>query len=118
MLNGWEAVTVWALFFATTVYGHIALKLAAGSGGSYDGRRALGALMSLRGGTAMLAWMFSGLLWALVLTRHSVLSANTISALRYVLICLAAWLVLHEKLRGLHVIGIVLIAVGIWLLNR
>jgi multidrug transporter EmrE-like cation transporter len=118
LLNGIETFVVWALFFAMTVYGHTALKLAAGDGGAYDYRRALGVLADFRGWTAMLAWTLSGLVWTVLLTRNSLLAANSISAFRYVLICLAAWLVLDEKVRAPHVIGIAFIAAGISLLNR
>jgi drug/metabolite transporter (DMT)-like permease len=118
LLSEWSAPLVWGMFFATTVYGHVALKLAAGDGGTYDFRRALQACTSILGGTALLAWAISSFLWVVVLTKTSVLSANAISSLRYVFLSLATWVFLHENVRSQHGFGMLLVATGIWLLCR
>jgi uncharacterized membrane protein len=44
--------------------------------------------------------------------------ANSISAARYVLICLTAWFFLREDIRFHQAIGILLVTVGIWLCTR
>jgi uncharacterized membrane protein len=118
LLSGIESAVVWGLFFATTVYGHVALKVAAGSGETYNYRQVPLALSTVWGWTAMAAWAISGLLWILVLTKSSVLAANSVASLRYVLICAAASLFLHEKLQIQQGVGMLLVAAGIWLLNR
>ena len=81
---------VWGLFFATSVFGHVALKRGAGSGGVYDFRTASSVFLSPWGLSALAAWSMSCWLWAVLLTKHSLLTANSVSTLRYVLICAAA----------------------------
>jgi drug/metabolite transporter (DMT)-like permease len=117
-LRQFESIAIWGLFFATTVYGHVALKVAAGSSGHYDYRKAFDVLFTFWGWSAVLAWIISALLWVLVLTRHSVLAANSISALRYVLICAAAVLFLKEPVHWREASGIGLVCAGVWLLSR
>ncbi len=109
---------VWFLFFATTVYGHVALKLATGSGASYQLRKAACAMTSMWGITAVLAWMGSSFLWTLVLTKHDVIMANAISSLRFVLIPLAAVVWLGETFTARQAIGILAITVGMCLLAQ
>lgn len=100
---------IWVLFFATTVYGHIALKIAV------DRRPVLAALVSVWGWSACLAWGVSCLLWAFALSEHRLQQANALSSLRYVLIGLAAWGWLGERMSGPQAIGMVLIMAGILL---
>jgi EamA domain-containing membrane protein RarD len=116
LLDRLDHLVVWGLFFATTVYGHVALKLAAGGGAAYDCRRAWQACASLQGASALLAWAVSGFLWAVLLTRNTLVAANSISVLRYLFVCLAAWLFLREEFRPAQAIGIGLIAAGLWFL--
>ena len=118
ILSYGEALLIWGAFFGTTVYGHVALKVAAGASNRYEYRKALSVLGNVWGWTAILAWTFSALLWVLILTRHTVVSANAISALRYVLISLAALTVLHEPLQCQSAFGMLLVAIGILLIAK
>jgi uncharacterized membrane protein len=113
-----ESFFVWAMFFATAVYGHVAMKLATGNSAQFEYGKAVRCLVSFWGWSAMLAWAVSGVLWAVVLTKESLVGANSISAARYVLICLAAWIFLREGIRFHHAVGILLVTVGIWLCTR
>ena len=112
-----ETSAVWVLFFATSVYGHVALKVAVDRAGAGEGRRAFAALGSAWGWSACLAWGASCLLWVLALSRHRLVFANGLSSLRYVLVGLAAWAVLGERLSGWHVLGMALITAGILLVR-
>jgi len=118
LLGRWESVVVWGLFFTTTVYGHVALKLATGDGARFEYGKAIRALTGFWGWSAILAWVISALLWAVVLTRESLLAANSVSSLRYVLVCVAAWIFLRENVQPQHGLGILLVTVGIWLCTR
>jgi uncharacterized membrane protein len=113
-----ESFFVWAMFFVTAVYGHVAMKLATGNAEQFQYGKAVRSLMSFWGWSAMLAWAVSGVLWAVVLTKESLVGANSISAARYVLICLAAWFFLREDIRFHQALGILLVTVGIWLCTR
>jgi drug/metabolite transporter (DMT)-like permease len=118
LLKASELPLLWGLFFATTVYGHVALKFAVAGTVQNNYRQVLAtATTSLWGASAVLAWSASCLLWALLLSRQELLSANSISSLRYVLICVAAWLWVGETIRWPQVIGIALIASGTWLVK-
>jgi drug/metabolite transporter (DMT)-like permease len=115
-LKAVELPLLWALFFLTTVYGHVALKFAVRpAAGDGPGRALLQAFASLWGLSALGAWSASCLLWALVLARQELLSANNVASLRYLLIGLAAWLWVGERATGTQIVGMLLIAVGTWL---
>lgn len=113
----WESI-VWGLFFVTTVYGHVAMKTACGNAASYDYRRALTVVSSLQGVTALASWMISSFLWMVILTKHSVVAANTISSLRYLFIGVAAILFLDESINSKQAMGMILIAVGVAMASR
>ena len=113
-----ESLLVWGLFFATTVYGHVALKRAAGDAAQFEYAKALRTLTNFWGWSALLAWAISGLLWAVVLTKESLLTANSVSSLRYVFVCVAAWIFLREQIQLQHGVGILLVTAGIWLCTR
>jgi len=106
-------VLVWLAFFATSVYGHAALKLAVDSNPA-----TLRAALSWWGATAFLAWTASGVLWMLVLRKHSLFDASTISSLRYVAICITAWIVWKGELDVRSLAGAVLITAGVCLVAR
>jgi len=109
---------VWGLYLGTTVYGHVALKLAVDRKPAGDFRGGVfPALASHWAWSACLAWFVSCLLWALVLTRQPLIQANAVSSLRHLLIALAAWALLGESLNLGQTIGMVLIAVGIVLVR-
>jgi drug/metabolite transporter (DMT)-like permease len=100
---------LWLLFFATTIYGHVGMKLA-------SQRQIPGffqPLFSAWGFSALIAWFLSAFLWAAILARAPLAEANSISALRHVLICLAAFVFLNETLNLRFVLGSALICAGI-----
>jgi uncharacterized membrane protein len=104
---------VWLAFFATSVYGHAALKLAV------DTRKTpLDAALSPWGLSAFVAWTLSAVLWMLVLEKHSLLAASTISSLRYVLICLSAWTFWRGPVTVRDVVGVGLVTAGVYLVAR
>ena len=112
-----RGVWVWGLFFASSVFGHVALKRAAGSGDSYDVSRSLGALVSPWGVAALAAWVFSAWAWTLALTKHRLIEANAVSALRMVLCVVVAWVCLGERVGLRELTGTLLVAAGIYLLR-
>ena len=106
-------VALWVGFFASSVYGHAALKLAVGS------RRGLvAAAMSAWGVSAFAAWTLSGILWMAVLEAHPLLRASSISSLRYVFVCASAWMFLGERMGPRDALGVALIALCVSLVAR
>lgn len=103
-------LAVWVLFFATTVYGHAAMKLAVDR---HPGTVA--AALSGWGISAVLAWGASSLLWMLVLAKESLFRASTISSLRYVLVIAAAWAMTQKTPAARALVGAGLVAVGVYL---
>lgn len=118
ILNAVQSVTIWILFFATSVYGHVALKLAVGEGESQNAKQLWSSAISFWGWSAWISWAASAVLWMLVVSKHPLLEASSISALRYVLICLAAWFVLRDSISFKEAIGIFCITVGIFFVAR
>lgn len=121
MRNLWNSLTpllVWGLFFATSVIGHVALKRGAGGSNHYDFRAASSLFLSPWGLTALSSWAVSCWLWAVLLTRHSLIAANSVSTLRYLLICAAAAALLNEPLGPRELAGAAFIAAGTWLIAR
>lgn len=101
---------LWALFFLTTVYGHVGLKVAVDRQPSF-----LRAALSPWGLSAFAAWTASSVLWMVVLQRETLLSASSVSSLRYVLTVVAAVVFLREAVTARAAVGVVLIAVGTYL---
>ena len=112
-----RGVLAWGMYFAGSVFGHVALKHAAGTGGSYDLGRSFTALVSGWGLAAVAAWMISAWAWTLALTRHSLIEANAVSALRVALCAAAAALWLGERFGPREAAGTLLVAAGVWLLQ-
>jgi drug/metabolite transporter (DMT)-like permease len=113
-----EPSALWALFFLTSVYGHVALKLAvAPAAGSGYGRILWASVTDFWGWSAMLAWALSCALWGLILSRHELMTANGISSLRYALTCVAAWAFLGEEFGWQRAAGMLLIGIGIALVK-
>lgn len=114
----WQSVLLWTLFLVTSVYGHVALKIAAdrGQGGMW-GKVVSGAL-TVWGVTALVSWSLSSVFWMMLLGRTELARANSLSSIRYVLISLAAWACLGEKLTPADGVGIALIAAGLVLIGR
>ena len=113
-----ETMLVWAFFLGSSVFGHVALKRAAGQADHFDYKRALTMWKEPWALGAMLAWVLSCLLWGLLLTRQGVGQATGTSALRYVLILLAAVLWLGETMNWRQGLGCGLIVAGIWLTTK
>ncbi len=109
----------WGLFMATSVYGHVALKLATSESTADSGiRRAWDVATSPWTISGAAAWTISGLLWLLILDRFPLFEAMSISSLRYVLVALAAILILQEAATWTQLAGMILIAGGIFLIKH
>ena len=100
---------IWLIYFATDVYGHIALKQASNSTNLWA------VLFSFWGITAGLSWIVSAISWTLVLSRQPLLTANTVSAVTYILIALAAVIIFEETLTLRNAIGMGCVFIGIYL---
>ena len=110
-----EAFLVWSVFFASSVFGHVALKRAAGISDKFEYARVLAMWRDPWAISAILCWTLSCLVWALLLTRHGVAEAAGHSSLRYVLIVAVAALWLGESMGSRQMLGAAFIAAGIWL---
>jgi drug/metabolite transporter (DMT)-like permease len=107
-------LTVWIVYLLSDVYGHVALKMAM----TGDSTNLWQVLFSFWGITAGLAWFIAGLSWMFVLSKHPLLTANTVAALTYILIALAAAVIFRESLTRQNVIGMVCVCVGIYLVTK
>ena len=106
-------IGTWILFFFTSVYGHIAFKFVTGESFSL-----WGTLFSFWGITATLSWAASALLWIFILAKNPLLAASTISSLSYGLIVLAAVLFFKETFTARHLLGVLLVIAGIYLVTQ
>lgn len=106
---------IWALYFIASVYGHVAFKLAAGSGEKFS---LGGTIFSLTGISATFAWGISAVLWILILSESKLMTANSASALNHALVVLVAFLFLRERVTPVQAAGIVLIIIGVYLVAR
>ncbi len=109
---------VWLLFFASTVLGHVGMKLAVAEGVTGFNKSLLEALCTPWGAAALVSWTASALIWALILSSQPLLDASSISSLRYIFIVLAAWLLLNESMSYSRGLGVVLIFVGIYFVTQ
>ncbi len=105
---------LWIVFFAASVYGHIGFKLAAQSGGKDMGAM----LFSMWGISAVLAWGASAVLWVAILSKTSLIAANTTSALSHTLIAIIAVLFFREAITLKQFLGVVLVIAGVYLVNQ
>ena len=103
-------VVLWGLFFLTTVSGHVGLKVAVDRDPSL-----WRAAVSPWGLSAFAAWTASSVLWMAVLQRETLLSASSVSSLRYALTVVAADVFLREAVTARAAAGVVLIAIGTYL---
>lgn len=110
-----ETLSVWTLFFASSVFGHVALKRAAGIADHFDYARIVTMWKNPWAITAILSWTISCLIWALLLTRYGVTEAAGHSSLRYVLMVAMAVIWLREPLTARQILGTVFIGTGIWM---
>ena len=111
-------LAVWAVFFGSSAFGHVALKRAAGSSATFDYARVLSMWKDPWAVAALISWTLSCLVWALILTRHNVTEAASHSSLRYVLMFALAILWLREPLHARQFLGAILITLGIYLTAR
>jgi drug/metabolite transporter (DMT)-like permease len=109
---------LWVLFVLSSVYGHVALKLAVDGVAGDITLKVWKGITSLWGVTAILSWTASAILWMMVLSGTGLLRANSISALRYVMVSAAAAWFLKEPLTGRTAAGMVLITGGLLLIGR
>ncbi|MEM7133549.1 MAG: hypothetical protein AAF702_45065 [Chloroflexota bacterium] len=103
---------VWLTYFATHLYGHVALKFASSEVSMWQ------VLVSGWGLSAIASWLISGVAWTFVLSKQSLLTANTVSALTYVQIALAALFVFGEDLTVGKFMGILCVCGGIFLVTQ
>lgn len=114
-MRRFEVLLVWGLFFGSSVFGHVALKRAAGISAKFEYMKVLGMWKDPWAVTALASWTLSCLLWALLLTRFGVSEAAGHSSLRYVLMMILATCWLGEPLTARQVAGAIFITFGIWL---
>jgi drug/metabolite transporter (DMT)-like permease len=105
-------IGIWSFFFASSVYGHVAFKLAARQ------PSLMGGLFSLWGMTAVFSWGLSAVLWLLILSKSTLLTANTISSLSYGFIILASLVFFKEPVEAKQILGVALVSLGIYLVTR
>lgn len=114
----WQQMGLWTLFFLSSIYGHVALKVAADAGTGSALGKVWSGMLTPWGISAIASWSLSGFLWMMVLSGRDLHRANSISALRYVLICAAAAAFLGEKITTRDACGIALIASGLLLTGK
>jgi drug/metabolite transporter (DMT)-like permease len=114
-MKRFELFLVWTLFFGSSVFGHVALKRAAGISTGFEYMKVLNMWRDPWAVSAVLSWTLSCLVWALLLTRYGVSEAAGHSSLRYVLMLMLATCWLGETLTTRQIAGAVLITAGIWL---
>jgi drug/metabolite transporter (DMT)-like permease len=118
ILNVVQISIIWILFFFSSVYGHVALKLAVKAEDASTAKGLWLSAISVWGWTAWLSWGASALLWMLLVAKTPLMAASSISSLRYILICLAAYWILRETISPKELIGIACISLGIILVAR
>lgn len=106
---------VWVVYFISSVYGHVAFKLATGSDEKFS---LTGTLFSWTGISAVAAWGVSMVLWILILSESKLMTANSASALNHALVVVVAFLFLRERVTPVQAAGIVLIIIGVFLVAR
>ncbi|WKZ56691.1 MAG: hypothetical protein QY326_08150 [Bdellovibrionota bacterium] len=110
-------VGLWIAFFATTVFGHLAMKLAVQGKESAPVWQTFGAMLNPWGLGGMAAWVLSAFVWLLIVAKEDLYVANSVSALRYLLIAMACWAFLQETPSPKDWGGMVLITVGVLMLR-
>jgi uncharacterized membrane protein len=106
----------WIAFFIASVGGHVALTLQTKAApcptNAADILRYAVMPWSL---LCIVSWGASTVLWIALLEKHGLMRASSVSSIRYVLIAVAAWLVVKEQLNVRDAAGALLIAGGVWL---
>ncbi|MGB9590330.1 MAG: EamA family transporter [candidate division WOR-3 bacterium] len=78
----------------------------------------LGALTNIHVITGIGLYALSAVVWLALLSRVELSVAYPMLSLGYVLIVLVAWAFLGEPMTVWKALGVVLIAIGVWLVNR
>jgi drug/metabolite transporter (DMT)-like permease len=78
----------------------------------------LGALTNVHVITGIGLYALSAIVWLALLSRVELSVAYPMLSLGYVLIVLVAWVFLGEPMTVWKAMGVVLIALGVWLVNR
>lgn len=112
LLMAYETWLIWGLFISSSVFGHVALKLAMAEDGSKTYSEVFSAVLTPWGISAMASWTVSLGLWMIALSKYPLIDASAVSTLRYAGISLAACVFLKEAVSAQQVFGIVLIIAG------
>lgn len=117
ILKGFGVPLLWILFFASDLYGHVALKKAL-----LPEANALETIRKLAGcwtgWSIFLAWGLAGLLWVGILSQNTLFETNSISMVNYVLVCLAAIYFLGENPTSIQWAGMGLIGLGVFFTSK
>lgn len=109
-------LSLWLLYFATDVYGHIAFKfLSTGQPEKFD---LWATVFSFWGITAILSWAGSSLVWITLLANNQLFAASSIATLTYALMLVAAVVFFKETISPLQIAGVLFIALGVYLVSR
>ena len=117
-MNSFAVVLLIAAFVVSDAFGHIALKL--GTRGLEDASgqafwtRYLASPWVI---SALTAWGLSVVLWVSVLKKAPLSQAFSMASVKYVVVCLAAALVLKETISARQALGMVLIGAGVLLVK-
>jgi drug/metabolite transporter (DMT)-like permease len=117
LVTHWNLLLAWFLFFLTTVYGHVGLKYAVSRDASPSPIQVLTATMNWWGISALLAWAVSAFIWAYLLTRESFFAANSVSSIRYALLCGTGVFLFGDRLNASQILGMLLIIIGVALIK-
>jgi len=110
--------TLWLVYFAVNVFGTVSMKIATGKEKLEGLSFFLGLVTNIWGIAAVLAWSSSALLLAVLMKKNSLLNTASISALNYGLIAFAAVIFLGENFSLQKFFGVVMIAVGIYIIAQ
>lgn len=112
-----KIVLAYVLMISLTVLANLLLKTGA-SAAAASGSGTLSALFNWRIGAGLVSFALGACAYILVLTRLPLNVAQSIAALQFVAVILAAWLLLGEPISGPRWIGIAMIVGGIVLVGR
>lgn len=109
--SGW-LILYWCVYFFTTIYGHVALKI---SQQHVSGQPSLWELATnFWIVSAGISWVVSAIVWYLILGKTSLISAASISSLSYFFLVVATAIFVKEPLSLPQLIGSALICIGIY----
>ncbi len=111
----WQLPLAWIALVLVEVITQLALKFAGARIGPFDFSSAA-ILRAVSCGwlwLALVAYLCGFVAWMLILRRTDLSRAYPASAVVFVAVMLASWLVLHEPIHGLHLLGAGVIVLGI-----